>query len=757
MFPAEAHEEFHLRVPGVPMTLRKSLFASAAMVAATFPHTSALAQDFTLEEIVVTAQRRETSLQETPVAVTALSALQIERQQVTETIDLIRSIPNMQGNNNVTIGLSNSYFLRGIGNTESIATFDVPVGTYVDDIYIARQNGNNIELVDIERIEVLRGPQGTLFGRNTTGGAISIITRKPAEEFGAKGEVSYGRFNEMRVKGSVNVPLTDKLLTNFSGYYMNDDGWMTSLTTGEEYNFQDAWGIRGAVRLLASDNVTWDVSADYSETDHQNLGAAVDGAASATNRSASNSGPWQGASGRENFTDLVPCKNGDTALEWLANGCTANEVYGYNISSNLAIDASDNLSINVITGYRNLDHNFVSPLLDNNPQLTFGLEAFYLANNGSHNQFSQEVKFNVDAMDGRLNVVTGFFYMNETNFTEFSDLIRLPGLPFNILTADRDMENNTESFAWYGQADFEIVDNLTLSAGLRWTDEQKTMDIDFFNAAGTIVETEQDIPAPDKFTTVRWTPRFALRYNVSDDVMVYASATNGFKSGGWAARSTPAINFRSFNEETVWSYEMGLRAEFLDNRLRTNVTIYDANYDDIQIATVLPGTATFVTENGGDTNNRGLELELSALVTEGLTVFLNAGYMDAEFKSLSDRALASGFTTGTIPVRSPDYTGQLGFSYVTALDSMDGDINVNADIQVTDNFHVNNQNAPSGFNLGYETVNASIGYDSEDGSWGVSLGCKNCLNEKYWTTDFLSTRFLGDPMRWALRLKFAYN
>jgi len=739
------------------MTLRKSLFASAAMAAAVLPLSSVMAQDITLEEIVVTAQRRETSLQETPVAVTALSALQIERQQVTETIDLIRSIPNMQGNNNVTIGLSNSYFLRGIGNTESIATFDVPVGTYVDDIYIARQNGNNIELVDIERIEVLRGPQGTLFGRNTTGGAISIITRKPQDEFEAKGEISYGRFDEMRAKGSVNIPISDKVLTNISGYYMNDDGWMTSLTTGDKYNFQDAWGVRGAVRVLPSDNVSWDVSMDYSTTDHQNLGASVDSSQSGTNRSASSSGPWQGANGRENFTDLVNCKTGDTALAWLANGCTANEVYGYNIYSNIAVDASDNLSVNIITGYRNLDHSFVSPLLDNNPQNSLGLDEFFLANDGSHNQFSQEVKFNFDAMDGRFNLVTGFFYMNETNFTEFTDLIRIPGLPFNIQIADRDMENNTESFAWYGQADFEIIENLTLTAGLRWTDEKKTVDIDFLDAAGAVVFTEDDIPSPDAFSTVRWTPRFALQYAMSDDVMVYASATNGFKSGGWNARSTTANSFRSFDEEKVWSYEAGLRSEFLDNRLRLNLTVYDANYDDIQIATVLPGTATFVTENGGNTNNRGAEIEASALVTDGLTVFANIGFMDAEFKSLSDRALASGFTSGTVPVRSPDYTGQVGFSYVTGLDSLEGDLNVNADFQVTDNFHVNNQNAPEGFNLGYETLNASIGYEAEDGSWGVSLGCKNCLDEKYWTTDFLSTRFLGEPMRWALRLKFAYN
>lgn len=742
---------------GGPMTFRRALFASVAAMMAVGPVHSALAQDITLEEIVVTSQRRAQNLQETPLAVTALTSLQIERQQVTETLDLLRSVPNMQGNNNVTIGLSNSYFLRGIGNTESIATFDVPVGTYVDDIYIARQNGNNIELVDIERIEVLRGPQGTLFGRNTTGGAINVITRKPGEEFQAKGEVAYGRFNEIRGKASIDVPISDKVLTNFSAYYLNDDGWMDGQTTGEKYNFQESLGVRAALRLLPSDNVTWDVTVDYSDTDHQNLGASVDGPASQTNTSAGSDGPWQGANGRQNFTNLRNCKDGDTALEWIQNGCTANEVYGYNLSSNLAIDASDWLTINVITGYRNLDHSFASPLLDNNPGNTLGLDEFGLANDGQHNQFSQEIKFNADLMDGRIQLVTGGFYMKEDNRTIFQDLISLgEGALVNAITANRDMENDTESFAWYGQFDYEIIDRLTLTAGLRWTDEKKTVGIDFFDGAGAPVFDEGDIPAPDQFTTVKFTPRVAIQYEATDDLMFYASATNGFKSGGWNARSTSAATFTAFQEETVWSYELGMRAEFWDNRARLNVTAYDANYDDIQIATVLPGTATFVTQNAGDTGNRGLEIEASAAVTDGLNIFGSFGYMDAEFKTLLPIALASGFTPDTVPVRSPDFTAQAGFSYITTLDN-GGDVNVNADVQITDDFEVNNQNGPSGSNQGYETVNASVGYDNEDGTWGVSLGCKNCLNKKYWTTDFLSTRFLGNPMTWSLRLKFAYN
>ena len=267
---------------------------------------------------------------------------------------------------------------------------------------------------------------------------------------------------------------------------------------------------------------------------------------------------------------------------------------------------------------------------------------------------------------------------------------------------------------------------------------------------------------PTSKTVKEVTPRIALAYQVNDDVMLFASATNGFKSGGWNGRAAAANLFRRFEAEKVWSYEAGIRAEFLENRLRTNVTLFQANYDDVQLPSLAflpaPGEApSFVTNNAGDSKVEGAEIEISALIAEGLTGFANVGLTDGSFKSFAPSAIAAGFTPTTVPERNPDYTLQIGFNYESYVDALNGSINLTADYQKVDEFEGNPQNAPANFNPGFETMNASVGFNTEDDVWGVSVGCKNCLNEYYTTSHFLNARFIGNPVTWAVKLRYSYN
>ena len=186
-----------------------------------------------VEEIVVTAQRRTESLQDVPIAVSAFSADQLRNQGVSNTLELGRFVPNLISMNNTGIGTANAFYLRGLGNTETIPTFDPPVGTYVDDIYLSRQNANNINLFDVERVEVLRGPQGTLFGRNTTGGAVNVILREPGKQLGGFAEVGYGRFDKKLARASLDIPLAESLAIKLSGYWQDDDGYVKNVTTGQ--------------------------------------------------------------------------------------------------------------------------------------------------------------------------------------------------------------------------------------------------------------------------------------------------------------------------------------------------------------------------------------------------------------------------------------------------------------------------------------------------------------------------------------------
>ncbi|MET0366380.1 MAG: TonB-dependent receptor plug domain-containing protein, partial [Sphingobium sp.] len=237
--------------------------ASGGAYAQTAVEQTAPQDDSNLGEIVVTAQRRPEKLQEIPLAVTAFTEATIKNLNLNDAIAVSKYVPSMISAHNSGLATANAYFLRGLGNTQSAATFDPPVGTYVDDIYVARQNANNYAFFDTERVEVLRGPQGTLFGRNTTGGAVSLIMRKPKNEFGGKFEVTYGSFSRVTAKASVDIPVSDKILTKWSGFVVKDDGYLKNITTGEKLNGDKSYGFRGDLRLLPSSDLTIDMSGEY--------------------------------------------------------------------------------------------------------------------------------------------------------------------------------------------------------------------------------------------------------------------------------------------------------------------------------------------------------------------------------------------------------------------------------------------------------------------------------------------------------------
>ena len=219
-------------------------------------------QSARIDDIIVTAQRREQNIQDVPVAVTAFTETQLEIAQVEDTTDLVRVTPSLTGGLNTGTGGAVSYFIRGLGSTEQVASFDVPVATYVDEVYVARQIANNITLLDVDRIEVLRGPQGTLFGRNTTGGAISITTRKPDQDFRGSLDATYGSFNRYSLRGAVSGPLNDAVSAGVTLLKIGSDGYADSLVTGQELNGEDTWGIRGALRFQPGDAWDWNLSAD---------------------------------------------------------------------------------------------------------------------------------------------------------------------------------------------------------------------------------------------------------------------------------------------------------------------------------------------------------------------------------------------------------------------------------------------------------------------------------------------------------------
>jgi iron complex outermembrane receptor protein len=826
------------------MNTRCVTLASTALLAIVSAPQVGLAQDG-LEEVVVTAQRRAERLQDIPVSVSAFSPAELERRNIVTTRDLIQYVPNLQGNNNTGLGTANVYFLRGLGNGESIATFDPPVGTYIDDIYLARQNMNDFGFFDVESIEVLRGPQGTLFGRNTSGGAINFKLRKPAEVLGGTAEIGYGRFNAVQARGVVDLPVNERWLTQVAGFYDEADGYVTNITTGQKLNGRRAWGARAAVRAKFSDTVAWDVAYNHLFADELNVlnfecrmfdsGVPTPAAPPNCRGRFAVTGLGEGPGGAPNTltnirinvpgTGLVPY----TPARNLGSTPVGNRTSLDIVSSNVQIDF-DHLSVNFITGYWELDQRYLFEFQDgrNGRSLAFPAPAvpvvlvggvpspngfFVLANHAFSDAFSQEIKGTGDFYDGRVKYVAGAYYYRDNNDTDFADIVA------GSVSGDRSLNNRTTSVAAYAQADLYVTPRLFATAGVRFTDERKTVGIvDNRPAAvapviGGVLRpdlrlTTSNLAArglPTELNTDLWTPRFALNYKVEEDVLVFATATRGFRSGGWNVRGADISSFAPFVAEEVWTYEVGAKAEFFDRRLRTNLTVFDNDVSGLQLPSSFVqanGVPTFITQNAADLRVRGAELEVSARPLASLTTFLSVGYQDAEYRNIPAATVAQQAAcraakvtggvsggAGTVcavgivrydgsiadPARTPHWTIAAGASQEIRIGSSGWTLIPSANVSYQSamesavanlSFFSNaagavNVTGDGEFIAGSRTdprvaVNASLALVSDAGRWRVTADCSNCFDEAWSESAVSGYSFINPPGTWSLRVRYAF-
>jgi iron complex outermembrane receptor protein len=840
------------------------MLTAAALVA---PAGFAQAPDATdtggaLEEVTVTAQRRAENVQDVPIAISAFSANELEKRNVGSPLEIIQYVPNLNGNNNTGLGSANVYFLRGLGNTESIATFDPPVGTYVDDIYIARQNSNNFGLFDVERIEVLRGPQGTLFGRNTTGGAINLLLRKPGETMRGFAEVGFGAWGEKSARGSIDLPVNDRLSTQIAAYWKESDGYVKNFTTGKDDNGLDEKGIRGAARLKISEDVTWDAAINYVYSGTFNKlnfecgtvaapGTPASGCDERFNNSAFGSQPianvFVGTPAGLVSTSIA---NGKGAR---SEGIDTNTLLA---SSNLQVGLGDSASMNFITGIMHLQQDYLydfsegrqgrsfagqtvagldtAPLLQN-PLIVRDAAGvlspngvFLLAQQSQGDQFSQEIKVTGEAADGKLKYVTGLYYFREDYTTEVADVItsfnlgaanlatQVPRAYTTAISADRKISNSTQSWAAYFQGDWKFSDRLTATVGARWTDETKTVGVTDLRDPRAIplvagvqrpdlrLETAnlERLGIPTRLGTSLLTPRFALNYEPNDDVLLFASATRGFRSGGWNVRGTTAQLFTPFKPEKAWTYEAGAKSEWFDNRLRANLTAFyliDKQYQSPSAFVDAIGVTQFITRNDADFQNQGLELELQAVPVDGLNLYASLGYQDAKYKNVAANTLqqqadcrtlrstgqvfsarcGAGIVTaqGNIaePVRTPELTAAVGGSYDFKLGqswTLTPAINfvyqsetetaaANASFFLDQN-GIYNIDGRGSYVSGsrqeaYTLVNASLSLTGgPDQNWKVIVDCDNCSNEVYTQSAISGYSFLNPPRTWSVRLGYSF-
>lgn len=792
------------------VTFKKSvLLASAASaIMAAAPHASAQ-DDFGLEEIFVTAQRRAESVQDIPLAVSAFGTKDLEVRNIDNAIDLVDYIPNLFGGNNTGLGSANAYYLRGLGNTESIATFDPPVGTYIDDIYISRQNANNFSFFDLDRIEVLRGPQGTLFGRNTTGGAINVLLKEPADEFGGYAEASYGRFDRVTFRASVDAPITDTFSTKISGYFVDDAGYAYNFELDERVNDETSYGIRAAAKWTPNDVVNWNVSATYVDSNVANLAnTPVDGDnVEASSVNAITLGRFAGSGATTDLPRVVGVFTsnegsvGNSLEELLAGTGGGNEVTSLLLASNLEL-SFDEVNIEIITGWLDLEQDFILNFFDGFLSAGPGPSTFSIANDGRHQQFSQEIKATGSFLDGFVDYVAGVYFLNERNTTALAQLFFAPQY-------NRILGNDTTAGAAYVQFDWNLTDQLTFTTGVRYTDETKDLSIQDLASGpsncATILPGEggeggdltvdrlcstNDLTAagiPTELNTSIVTPRFAVQYEVNDDVLVFASATRGFKSGAWNARDPLPANLVNIDPEIVWSYEIGAKTQFFDDRVRLNVTGFYSDASDLQTPSAFEnalGQTVFITGNFADLRVMGIEVEATAAVNEYITTFLTLGLQDSEYQNVDSSVLATqaqclgnlqmmgvselfgggtGCEQGIVapngefadPVRAPDVTMSIGAN---------GNYPIGNDLQITasgfgiftSSYDTATSGNPEGFQDSFWRFNANVGVEHVDGNYGVYLECQNCFNENFIISALAGVQYYNQPGNWTIRGRYRF-
>lgn len=696
-------------------TAATPVFAQGATGAATNAAATKPQPDAALEEIIVTAQRREGRLQDTPISVTALTAAALEVRGVRDLGGLDAYAPNLQLNNGhpAAGGSAAAATIRGIGQKDFLFPNDPGVGMYIDGVYLARTLGGLMSVIDVERIEVLRGPQGTLFGRNTIGGAISITTQPPSNEFGGSASLTYGSYDRVEAKGSLNVPLIEgKLAARLTAGYIRADGLGKQILTGVELGDEDRKVVRLALRATPSEDLTIDFAADY--TRQRQNGAAlflipslptaaglVEGILNPFLAPIQNAqqGLPAGSIFDARWASPTRYDNYGTApvRDWFDGG-------GASLILNWRV--SDTLTLKSITAARASKARIATDL-DLSPY------SIVSTREQQHDeQYSQELQAYGTLFDARVDYLLGAYLFREIardhNVVPIfpGTLTQLPPFipPFEISQIS-DTSLNVANYAFFGQVGVAIADGLKLNVGLRQNYEHKRFTRMFTHLEGG------DVFIPYQVLKKSWssfTPKVGLDWKVTDDVLLYASYAEGFKSGGWNPRpTTGSSGTKPFDPETARTYEIGMKTQWFDRRLTLNLAGFHTIYSDIQIQTVtgLPdGTQLIENENAGKSSIYGFEAELSARPVPEASVQAAVGYLTNEYTEL--RPTADVTLNDKLP-DAPRWSISLGADYKFTLPGL-GELTPRIDASYRSKTYRDAINTPQLAQPGYWLTNARI-------------------------------------------------
>ena len=765
---------------GMTAFARVGLAAGASMIALSLA-TPALAQDAddqnTSEagrEIVVTAQFREQKLQDTPLSITAVDATLLESRNQTDLSQVARQAPNvtlnaMGGAYGSSLGAS----IRGVGQFDFNPAYEPGVGMYVDDVYYATLTGGIFDLLDLERVEVLRGPQGTLTGRNAIGGAIKLFSKKPSDENSGSIQGTYGERQRTELRASANFVLADGLYARMSGVYKRQNGYVRQVDYGcsfptnpdgitafpgsgsncvmadlGEVNYA---GLRGALRFNPSDTIDFTVTADYTREDRNNAAEVVT---------------------QTNGLNRVICGRFCTyASFYLPAGGQVGQGYfmpnttkfdGWGISANGTIKLSDTVNIQSITAYR--DYRQIWGTDDD-----FGPIASKGA--GGYNDlkfwfFSQELRVNAQLGDNVDLTVGGFMSDQRSLYYTRQDIRYIaPGLNFQFAGND---PVNADSKAAFGTIIARPIEGLTLTGGIRYTDEHKDYTFVRKNYDGTV---STFLGALDgvkaTYDGSRWDWRVSADYRFSPQILAYVTVGTGFKGGGVTARpfdAAQALN-GSFGPETVTAYEAGIKTDLFDRRLRMNISAFINDYKAVQLpliscASLGSNAPCGARQNAGDGKIKGFEVEVTASPVEGFEIDASLSHLAGNWSKIDARVGNAILLSD--PIVTPNWKWSFGAQYKADLGSY-GSITPRFDMAYTGKTSAGRVAAggPIDFFEAYTLGNARLTWRNPDEDLSIAFEVQNVFNKYYTPARFAAVYAfsgtiysqVGRPREWAITVK----
>jgi iron complex outermembrane recepter protein len=846
----------------VPTLVACSLFFSGAALAQQAGEQSTGTDDSGIQEIVVTAQKRSENVQQVPIAISAFAGAALGERAIGNVSQLAALSPNVNLDSGVSFSASTAVLaasIRGIGASDFAFNIDPAVGVYVDGVYLARSVGANQDLLDVERIEILKGPQGTLFGRNTIGGAVSIVTREPGKEFGVRGDLTVGRFNLFQARASVDVPLAENLFSSLTvdvktrnGYMkrlpfpgsigansppftvypaaaydspsregdedsrtfrgkIRYDGGSFRMTLSGDYAFTkgtaptkllqttngDPGGLFGNLYNLCISTTVADLTAigliNMCNSSGTQLPSVHRSQTFPVNRLYTLAGVNVDANPNNNllpWDNRFITNNRDTTY---ANGNNFSQLRNWGFTGTLEFDLNDQTLLKSITSYRK--SHWISGLDGDGSPVNMSTYSF----NQRQQQFSQELQLVGSAADDKLHYVLGGYFFSESGF--LADYV-ISGEGIYVIDGPNWL--STKAYAAFGQLDYRFSDVVGITVGGRYTHESKSFEGGqqelsglFYKLAGApcsdlagnifpnaliggvSCRVANNYPDPSNPLRIypgginhlsfnNFSPKVGLQIHPSDDVMLYASWSKGYKTGGWTTRySTPQTFVSSFNPEKATTYELGLKSTLLDRRLQVNAALFLTDYNAIQLNYQVGGSPTIA--NVGDGKIKGAELEVVAQPARGLTLNFALGYTDAYYTRLDPAvavtsgrsALQLGAVVGSVLPKTPKWKLNFSPRYEFGLGN-GGKITLLGDYTYISE-QTNNVERTIVLNRpGVSILNASISYRDPGDHYTLTVGGTNLTNERYVTSGSAIPAFgaivgsYNRPAEWYARLGFKF-